>query len=57
MKDSDVIDVADPTRNMYGCAPCPECGDNHRFARQSDLVIVCDECGYEEQGRMAENDS
>jgi len=37
--------VEDPTRNMYGCFPCPKCESVYRYGTQ-DGLIVCDDCGY-----------
>lgn len=51
-KPSNVIDVTDPARNMYGCAPCPKCESVYRapFWVGTDAVIECDECGFKEYG-------
>ena len=53
VKSDNIINYNDPKRNMYGCAPCPKCNSVYRFARNTDCVIVCDDCGHEEQGVMS----
>jgi predicted RNA-binding Zn-ribbon protein involved in translation (DUF1610 family) len=52
-KNSSVIDIYDLTANMYGCQPCPKCGDVHRcvFNEKPD-VIQCDHCGFEEKAKV-----
>jgi len=35
--------------NMYGCLPCPECGERYRCVRVDDpKIIKCDDCGFDE---------
>ena len=34
--------------NMYGCTPCPQCGDTHRAYYHRSGMVECDECGYRE---------
>jgi hypothetical protein len=46
---SNVINTDSPSANMYGCEPCPNCGDKFRCVFQSNPdVIQCDHCGYSE---------
>lgn len=52
-----LVDWNDPTRNLYGCAPCPNCHADHRYAtgRGESAVAVCDECGHREPAPFAED--
>lgn len=45
-KPSNVVDVTDPARNLFGCSPCPECGSEFREPREG--VIHCYDCGERE---------
>jgi len=44
----ETIDFTDEKRNMYGCAPCPNCGSVYRYGRtvRGEHRIDCDDCGY-----------
>jgi hypothetical protein len=47
---SNVVNINSPTANMYGCEPCPKCGDNRRCVFQATPEqIDCDNCGFTEQ--------
>lgn len=40
-------------RNMYGCTPCPKCGETYRTPTQhvhptKPDRVLCDDCGFEE---------
>ena len=50
MVESNVVDIYEPTANMYGCQPCPQCGSKYRavFNEKPD-TIQCDDCGFEEK--------
>jgi len=45
MIEPEKLDTNSPTANMYGCQPCPKCGNEYRYPQ--DGLICCDECGYE----------
>lgn len=47
---SATIDWDDPTRNMYGCTPCPMCRKDFRFGtrRNGANIVACDDCGFTE---------
>lgn len=51
MLKSNIIDtnLRDPRSNIYGCSPCPRCGNVHRMFKRPDLIITCS-CGFKEQG-------
>lgn len=40
-----ILNEKSPTANMYGCEPCPKCGDKFRWPKQ-DGQIQCDKCGF-----------
>lgn len=42
---ANVVDIANPKANMYGCLPCPKCGSEFRTPQKSGW-IKCDDCGY-----------
>jgi len=43
-------DVA--SANMYGCTPCPKCGEKYRAVFGSVVRSVdCDDCGFKEPVR------
>lgn len=47
------IDLNDPTRNMFGLKPCPECGSRYCWPtqpthREHPSSVVCDDCGWHE---------
>lgn len=47
---SSVVDLYDPTANMYGCQPCPQCGSVYRcVSNDKPDYIQCDDCGTEEK--------
>lgn len=54
---SNVIDWNDSLKNMYGCAPCPQCGSKCRAPYKSSKkakemgapTIECDDCGHVER--------
>ena len=59
---SNIIDEDDPHANMYGCQPCPKCHKQFRAAYRQEnisgtnLVIKCDDCGFEEHGVEVEHE-
>ncbi len=57
MTDSGLVDWNDAERNLYGCTPCPDCGENYRYAtgRGESAEVVCDECGRREPATFAED--
>ncbi len=35
--------------NMYGCTPCPKCGEAYRCVfNNAPTLIQCDDCGFKE---------
>jgi len=44
------LDCALPGANMYGCQPCPKCGQPFRYQTNDGPAIHCDDCGFEEDG-------
>lgn len=43
-----IVDWHDPTANLYGCHPCPRCGevrDRAAFKRPHGMIIECAACG------------
>ena len=44
---SGFVDTSDPEANMYGCKPCPKCGERYRFP-MTDGTVQCDSCGFSE---------
>jgi len=54
MTASNIVDLSDPTANMYGCQPCPKCKSKYRCVFQTNAdEITCDDCGFKE--KIAEN--
>ena len=52
---SAVVDVCDMMANMYGCRPCPMCGDVYRcMFNDKPGIIQCQHCGYEEEAVIKE---
>jgi len=50
MSEQKQFDLDDPRRNMFGIAPCPDCGDRLRWPTQPvhpqhPDCILCDRCG------------
>ena len=41
-------------RNMYGCLPCPRCGDGYRYPMK-DGFIHCDNCGKKQRAEYGED--
>lgn len=46
-------DLNDPTRNMFGLKPCPECGGKHCYPTRPTPKnpggnVLCDDCGCNE---------
>ena len=51
MRASNDIDMNADDSNMFGIAPCPECGSECRWPTQPihpiyPNSILCDDCGY-----------
>jgi hypothetical protein len=40
-----VVDLHSRHANMYGCLPCPWCGDKYRYPCNKGSMVQCDECG------------
>jgi hypothetical protein len=34
---------------MYECTECPKCSSRYRFPLNGPLIVVCDDCGFEEE--------
>ncbi len=47
-KPTNVVDVEQPSANMYGCLPCPRCQSVYRVPYVSGW-IHCDDCGFRER--------
>lgn len=50
---SNVVSFTDKNANMYGCQPCPKCGEKYRAPfrappHRTGYVIACDDCGFSE---------
>ena len=55
---SNRVDLGSPTANMYGCEPCPNCGDKYRcMFNERPGVIQCDHCGYDEDKEITDDDT
>jgi hypothetical protein len=44
---SGFVDVYAPDANMYGCKPCPKCGEKYRYPMQNG-TIECGDCDFVE---------
>jgi len=54
LKRANVVNYHDELANLYGCHPCPNCGevrDRAAFRRPHGLIIECTACGDERPAR------
>ena len=50
---SQIWDVNNLNNNLYGCPPCPKCGNKFRWPSQETFLeapnsMICDDCNYNE---------